>query len=344
MSNKLLNIIKQHIQTSGPMDVATFMDYCLTHPEYGYYTSKKESGRDPFGVTGDFVTAPEISQLFGEMVGVFIRNFYEQMDSPPDIHLVECGAGRGTMMRDILRVISPHINVSIHIIEVSRTLREIQKQTIGRDDISWHDNFETIPHDAPLIVVGNEFLDAIPIHQAINVNDNWFEHCIGLVNDELNFVQGAPLIAKNLPDPRGRKIYEFSPRRESIHLNICERIKSQKGLLLWIDYGFEHGENKASLQAIKAHKHVDVLYDLGMCDLTSLVDFESLVDVTPDGLVISDIATQSEFLKYCGIDVRCKNLCKQNPQDSDTILSGYHRLIDHDQMGSLFKVLAVSKI
>lgn len=337
MPNELENIIKDHIHRSGPMDIATFMNYCLAHPQYGYYTT-----RDPFGVTGDFVTAPEISQLFGEMIGIYIRAFYESLHNPSRLYVVECGAGRGTMMRDILRVIVPHIDVSVHIVEISKPLREIQQNTIGRADITWHDDISTLPNDGPIFIVGNEFLDALPIHQAININDKWHEHCVGLVKDELQFVAGSPLHAANLPDAHGRKIFEYSPRREAIHSELCARIQAQKGCLLWIDYGFERGENRASLQAVKDHHYADVLGDIGNADLTSLVDFEALIHLVPKDCEYI-FQTQSEFLKSCGIDMRCNILSNKNKSQAESLSQGYHRLVDDDQMGHLFKVLSVSK-
>jgi NADH dehydrogenase [ubiquinone] 1 alpha subcomplex assembly factor 7 len=338
VDNNLTAIIKNYIRQAGPMDVGTYMEYCLTHPEFGYYITQS-----PFGTKGDFVTAPEVSQLFGEMIGIFFQQKFIEMGEPEHIHIVECGAGRGALMRDILRVITPYINVSVHIVEVSHALRDVQRATIARDDITFHSDFETLPDGGSLFIVGNEFLDAIPIRQAICVDGKWHEHVIGIVDDQLSFVVGNILPSDHLPAPEKEKIYEFSPQRESIHRALCERIKAQGGLLLWVDYGFEAGSNAASLQGIKDHKYKNVLEDCGVSDISSLVDFEALLRVTPDDLKVAGVVTQAKFLRECGIAIRYDVLCKQNPEQEKDILSGYHRLMDDDQMGSLFKVLAVSK-
>jgi NADH dehydrogenase [ubiquinone] 1 alpha subcomplex assembly factor 7 len=340
MNNNLFLILKKIIEAKGAIDMGAFMELCLGHPEHGYYMNCK-----PFGVKGDFTTAPEISQLFGEMIGIFFTQLYEQMGKPERIHLIECGAGRGTMMRDMLRVISPRLPVMPHIIEFSEQLRAEQKQTIKRNDVIWHDDYSTLPTDAPLLIVGNEFLDALPTRQAIAYDNAWYEHCVLMIDQKLSFVRGQKLDAKNLPsaDKDGR-IFEFSPIRESIHVALCEKILKQKGALLWIDYGFETGNNCASIQALRNHKYVSILEDVGRADISSLVDFEALVDVTPRGLTVGGIISQAEFLKGCGIDLRLQTLCEKNPKDKQTLEQGYHRLMNTKEMGQLFKVLGVVKL
>ena len=339
MPNELLNLVKQHIKIKGAMDMACFMEYCLAHPQYGYYAS-----RDPFGVQGDFVTAPEISQLFGEMIGIFFRQIHGQMGCPEPIHIVECGAGRGSMMRDMLRVIKPHIKCTVHIVEISKSLRQIQKETIKDDDIIWHDTIETLPHDAPIFIVGNEFLDAIPTRQAIAHNGEWYEHCISLHNDELVFVLGAKLQSPELPAAKDGEFFEFSPIREQIHQDLSTRVEQQKGVLLWIDYGFDKGMNTKSVQGMKDHKYTNILHDIGRADISSLVDFEKLAMITSKNLQISGVMKQGDFLRECGIEIRKNMLIEKNPEHKDIILSGYHRLIDDEQMGTLFKALAVVKL
>jgi SAM-dependent MidA family methyltransferase len=340
MTNNLLPVLKKIIEAKGAIDMGAFMELCLGHPEHGYYMNC-----EPFGAKGDFTTAPEISQLFGEMIGIFFTQIYEQMGKPNHVHLVECGAGRGTMMRDMLRVVSPRLPVSVHIVEFSKQLRAEQKQTINRDGVIWHDDISSLPTDAPLFIVGNEFLDALPTRQAIAHEGAWYEHCVSMIGEELAFVRGQTLDAKNLPsaDKDGR-IYEFSPIRESVHMALCEKILKQKGVLLWIDYGFETGINCASIQALRNHKYVSILEDVGRADISSLVDFERLVEVTLQGLIVGGIISQAEFLKGCGIDLRLQTLCEKNPKDKQTLEQGYHRLMDTKDMGQLFKVLGVVKL
>jgi NADH dehydrogenase [ubiquinone] 1 alpha subcomplex assembly factor 7 len=339
MRNELEQIIKNYIAEHGMMRMDDFMHHCLANLVHGYYNT-----RDPFGAGGDFITAPEISQLFGEMIGIFFRQIYEDMGAPEIINLVECGAGRGTMLRDMLRVLCPKIKVNVHIVEMSKPLRAIQTQTIGRDDIVFHDSLETLPDNAPLFIVGNEFLDAIPVRQAIAVNGKWYEHGVGLVNDKLAFVTGAQLnFIKHAPQNDGN-IFEFSEGRDSIHKDLCQKIAASRGVLLWIDYGFDAGQNTASVQAVKAHKYANILENIGQADISSLVDFERLIAITPPDLNVSGVITQKEFLKNCGIDIRRDMLIENNPNKADDILSGYHRLMDDDQMGALFKAMTVMKL
>lgn len=337
--NALEHFIKQYINEHGPINMATFMEMALAHPVHGYYRTK-----DPFGVTGDFITAPEISQLFGEMIGIYFYNFYKNLPDGQKIYLVECGAGRGTMMRDILRVLKNKVPCDVHIVELSQKLRAIQQATIGNDcPIIFHDTIETLPQDFPMLIVGNEFLDAIPTRQAIAIGGAWYEHGVGIVNGNLSFVVGAKLSAANLPPLKNNnQIFEFSPAREGIHETLCDRILKQKGLLLWIDYGFDRGGNTGSVQAVRDHKYTNILHDIGCADISSLVDFEVLKNKTPPILNVDGVATQSDFLKACGIELRKDILIQKNPDHAQTILSGYHRLIDADQMGTLFKVLGVS--
>lgn len=336
MADELLNLIKSHIRTKGAMDMATFMEYCLAHPTHGYYAT-----RDPFGVKGDFITAPEISQLFGEMIGIFFRHVYETLGRPASVHIVECGAGRGSMMRDLLRVIKPHVPAQIHIVEISKSLRQIQKETIQDDGIIWHESINSLPDDAPLFIVGNEFLDAIPTRQAIAHNGEWFEHCISLRDDELIFSMGAKLQSPELPEAINGRIFEFSPLREQIHLELLKRIEAQKGALLWIDYGFDKDQNTASVQGVRDHKYASILHEIGRVDISSLVDFEKLALITPAGLFTIGLMGQGDFLRSCGIEARKDMLVEKNPEHKDIILSGYHRLIDDEQMGTLFKTLAI---
>ena len=337
MSNNLLDIIKTLISLNGPISVANYMDLCLGHPEFGYYRR-----RDPLGVAGDFITAPEVSQLFGEMVGIWAADMIIKLGNPKKIILCELGPGRGTLMKDVLRVLSslPNLNIDVHLVEISETLREKQKAALG--NVNWHEDLESLPADAPVIFIANEFFDALPFRQAVGTRGGWQEAVIGIQDDKLAFGLGGILAGDDMPDAEPGRVFEFSQIREDVWANILSRIDNQTGAILAIDYGYLNPTFGGSFQAVKNHKYANVLENPGEQDLTSHVDF-SILKRLADGLQVDHFTTQGEFLKAMGIEIRAEKLSQSNPSSSESIMAGLKRLIDKDQMGDLFKVIAVSK-
>ncbi len=320
MPGPLEDIIKEKIRENGPMSVGAFMELVLGHPEHGYYMKQ-----DPLGQAGDFVTAPEVSQLFGEMIGVWAADIWMQMGRPEKFTLLECGPGRGTLMADMLRATKKvqgfHDAACVHLLEVSPALKEKQAEALGGIEVRWHEELESVPDDCPIIVIGNEFLDALPFQQFVGEQ----ERMIALEGEALVFTHDGEIVEK-------------SPARCKFVWDVCARLKAQQGAALFIDYGYLKSAAGDTFQAVKGHEYVDVLSDIGNADLTSHVDFEALacgVDVNVCGPV-----TQGAFLRNLGIETRASMLKqKASEQQAETVEKGLHRLIDSDQMGALFKVI-----
>lgn len=338
----LLDIIRTAIHHHGPMDIGTYMNMCLGHPQHGYYMT-----RDPLGAAGDFTTAPEVSQMFGEMVGLWVAHTWLQFGSPLNIILLECGPGRGTLMNDILRSTKniPELTqaINIHFLETSPVLRGIQKETVG-ENVTWHDTLETLPDHAPLFVIANEFLDALPVRQAIHDGTSWKERLIGLDDqDNLCFVSGPAVPYGDMPWGRKDEIFEFSPARDFFVSNIAQRLKMQTGAALFVDYGHAKTAKGDTFQAIRHHQFCSVLDVPGEADLTSHVDFEQIARrAEQDGIAATNIITQSSFLKNMGIDLRLEQLSsKATAEQKQNLQTGYDRLTDKKAMGELFKAIAL---
>ena len=320
MSNPLEDIIKDKIRNEGPMSVGDFVTLALGHPEHGYYMKQ-----DPFGRKGDFVTAPEVSQLFGEMIGAWVADVWLQMGSPEKLILLECGPGRGTLMADMLRATKGvdgfHAAASVHLLEMSPALKKMQAGALLGHDPVWHESLESVPKDAPMIVIGNEFLDALPFQQFANGE----ERKVVLNDDGLTFTSDGEIVEK-------------SQERQKFVQNVCVRLKAQQGAALFIDYGHVKSGAGDTFQAVKGHEYVDVLSNIGDADLTSHVDFEALQD-NVDAVVYGPV-TQGEFLRTLGIGTRAAMLKgKASPEQIETLEKGLHRLVSSDQMGELFKVV-----
>jgi SAM-dependent MidA family methyltransferase len=333
----LEKLIRELIISEGPMQLDRYMGLCLGHPEHGYYMA-----RDPFGETGDFVTAPEVSQVFGELIGVWCVAAWVAMGQPPAFNLVELGPGRGTLMADILRTAkraAPGFAsaASVHLVEMSPVLRKIQAETVGLNAI-WHDRFEDVP-EGPLIVVANEFFDAIPVRQFEKRDGTWHERVVGIKDDKL--VLG--LIESDLgPQGRDGDIIEFAPARNAIGRVIGERLSRNAGATLIIDYGHLATAPGDTLQAMRKHGFVSTLESPGECDLTSHVDFEALGKaLAQGGASVMPALTQRGFLLAMGLEQRIAMLAAKSDQRTRAMLERQMtRLADEDQMGNLFKVLA----
>lgn len=333
----LPDIIRQTIRDSGPMTVASFMAMALTHPQQGYYMKQ-----DPFGTVGDFTTAPEISQMFGEMIGVFLADTWMKMGSPATCHLVELGPGRGTLMDDIWRATKNvpgfHDAAAVHLVEISPHLRDLQKKRLARiETLTHHDDILSLPHDAPLLIVGNEFFDAIPFRQAVCHNGEFHERVVGL-NDGGDLIFGVGHKLDIPATAREGAIVEFSPARDGIASLIASRLKGQGGAALLIDYGHDEKQMPVgdTFQAVCNHQYMSVFDDIGNADLTSHVDFSAIRRAVQNDVTVHGAISQGAFLKNLGIDLRLERLGATTDR-----LAAHARLTADDQMGTLFKVMAL---
>ncbi|MFK7839080.1 MAG: class I SAM-dependent methyltransferase [Bdellovibrionales bacterium] len=336
----LEDIIKRQIFENGPIDISQFMALALSHPEHGYYVC-----RDPIGRKGDFVTAPEISQMFGEIIGAWAAHSWMQMGRPEAFGLVECGPGRGALMADVLRACS---NVEgfveaadIHLIEINKALRSKQAMELDGYQPQWHSDFGSIPSDIPIIVIANEFLDALPFRQLVFMDGSWKERVVGVQDDVFVFMsRPVPLVLlPKFGQPKEGDVYEFSSARINFVEMICSYLESQKGVAIFIDYGHGRSEFGDTFQAVKRHECVDVLSNVGQADLTSHVDFDVLYDsVEKSKCVAQPLITQGDFLKALGIEVRAEYL---KVKGAKTVEGDLHRLISEDEMGAVFKVMDV---
>jgi NADH dehydrogenase [ubiquinone] 1 alpha subcomplex assembly factor 7 len=337
--------VRQLISAEGPISVARYMALALGHPQLGYYAT-----RDPLGRSGDFTTAPEISQVFGELVGLWAAHSWTQAGCPDPVALVELGPGRGTLMADALRVISKaapafRSALSLHLVETSPALRERQGSTLGAAAPRWHDALSTVP-DLPLILLANEFFDALPVRQLVRRNGAWHERLVGLGDEGLAFgLCAAPLEAADLPAAADGAVLERSEAGCAIMADIAGRMASHGGAALIVDYGHLGEGFGDTLQAVAGHAFADPLEAPGEADLTTHVDFGALLRVAEaNGAAIDLLATQADFLAALGIDARAEALkARATPSQRADIDAAVARLTDRSPtgMGALFKVLAL---
>lgn len=300
--------------------------------------------RDPLGAAGDFTTAPEISQMFGEMVGVWIADLWSRAGSPA-FRYVELGPGRGTLAADALRTMARFgcTPVGIDLVETSPTLRAAQLTRIPLAE--HHDEVDALPDDAPLIIVANEFFDALPIHQYVRTIDGWRERMIERGVGALAPVAGSVPADDAIPaalrgKPEGT-IVETAPVAAAIMQRCAFRLARQGGAMLAIDYGYAGPAAGDTLQAVKAHRFVDPFTDPGEIDLTAHVDFTALAGSAGSAAVpASPLTTQGEWLRRLGIDARWQSLAAAAPARADELKAQRDRLVEPREMGDLFKVMA----
>ena len=343
--------LKRLISSSGPMPVWRYMELCLTHPQHGYYVS-----RDPLGREGDFTTAPEVSQMFGELLGLWTASVWKAIGSPPLLRLIELGPGRGTMMTDALRalrVLPPlYQSLSIHLVEINPVLRDKQRAVLsGVPSVAWHDSVDEVP-DGPAVVLANEYFDVLPVHQVVKRENGWHERVVE-IDGSGALVFGAaaepmPRFEMLLPPlvraaPVGA-VFEWRPDTEI--MKITTRVRDQDGAALIIDYGHLRSDAGDTFQAIARHSFTDPLKNPGQADVTAHVDFQALVRAAEDlGARAHGPVSQGEFLKRLGIETRAATLmAKTTPEISEDISGALKRLIGGGRggMGSMFKVLAIS--
>lgn len=350
--------VEQHlerlIRINGPLTVAQYTTEVLYHPRFGYYT-----GRNPIGRLGDFVTSPEISQIFGELIGLWMADRWHALGRPAPVTIVEMGPGQGTLMKDLVRALKVVPNFlrssSIHLIEISPELEKQQRSVLEGIpvDVFWHKDIATVPHQ-PCFLIANEFFDALPIHQFVRTKDGWRERLIAWDAGSLvPVLSSGPTPTMGLLDQAPQRwdhaeIAEVSPASLAIAAKIGQRLAEQGGAGLIVDYGDQLTEQNGELrgltwQAVKNHQKHDPLETPGTADLTAHVDFKQVSEVIEQaGAKVFGPVEQGSFLVELGLDTRTETLCDRAPEAVQGVIrSGAARLADKQQMGALFKVLAV---
>lgn len=340
------DLIDIQIRTSGPISLATYMGLCLTHPSRGYYRTA-----DPLGADGDFITAPEISQTFGEMIGAWMADLYMQMGSPDAITILELGPGRGTLMADALRVATriPGLAqaLDLRLLETNTALIEMQREKLVAFDPQWIEDIDGLPQ-APLIVIGNEFFDALPVRQFVKRDGKWFERCIGLADGKRIFgLSPSPydemLLGDTFSGAQDGEVAEIGLAGRQFMEQLARVVAPRGGAILAIDYGYEHTQPGETLQALSRHEYADPLAEPGKADLTTHVDFEALGHAARiAGLTIHPLVTQGRFLTSLGLEDRHSALSKTNPEKADQLRSAFERLTGSSQMGAMFKAFCAS--
>jgi len=348
-NNLLADHLCELIDRQGPLSIADYMDICLGHPDWGYYRRQ-----DPLGRAGDFITAPEISQMFGELIGLWCADQWLRAGQKPGTQLVELGPGRGTLMADALRAAAlvPGFTEStqVHFVETSPALRTEQAKRVT--DASWHDHLDQVP-PGPLLLIANEFFDALPIRQFIRTDRGWCERHVtksgaGRAAPTFTITLGQDPVSPDLlpvavrDAPKG-SMAEICPAAENIIRDLAARLRTDGGAALIIDYGHTKSAPGDTLQAVRNHKFADPFTDPGDADLTAHVDFAALVSaaLSEDARVDGPV-TQRDFLIDLGIETRAETLRTKTPAAAAEINAALERLIGEAEMGTLFKVLALT--
>lgn len=338
----LRDLIAKRIATEGPMRIDEYMTTCLLHPTCGYYTT-----RDPLGSAGDFVTAPEISQMFGELVGLSLAQNWLDQGAPSPFTLAELGPGKGTLMADLLRAcrgVPGFIEAAqVTLVEVSPALRAVQAGTLEGHEVTWVDEVDALPK-GPLFLVANEFFDALPIRQFLRDGALWRERHVGLEGDTLTFglgpAQPQPALTDRVESAQEGDLVESAAAVAPITEAIAGRIQADGGAALIIDYG-DWRPLGDTFQAVKAHQKVDPLTSPGEADLTAHVDFQAIAQAaTP--LTHSRVTPQGVFLERLGITDRAQALARRlEGRALETHIAAHRRLTHPQEMGNLFKVMAL---
>ncbi len=322
------------IEAGGPISVAKFMAAANAH----YYAT-----RDPLGVEGDFITAPEISQMFGELIGLWLADLWLRAGRP-DAAYVELGPGRGTLAADALRAMATvGLQPPVHFVETSPALRERQRSAVT--GASWHDHVSSLPNDQPLLIVANEFFDALPVHQLVHASDGWRQRAIDWQDGRFVSVAGSQVPLSIIPDalrdaPEG-SVIETCPEAVDIVRQLSQRIGEQGGAALFIDYGYDGPATGDTLQAVKSHEFADRFAQPGERDLTAHVDFQTLGAMGEIcGVAVHGAVGQGDWLLQLGLAERAESLIANHPERRGEIEGTVARLTDEAAMGTLFRVLA----
>lgn len=334
MKTPLENILIKHFQEKGPLSVKQFIETALYHPDYGYYM-----GQQVFGQQGDYITAPEISQIFGELLAVKCLNYLSCLPTPPtSIALIEFGPGRGTLMADMLRTFKQfptyYHHLKSYLIEVSPSLQQQQRKALADYPVSWVKNLEEVPPTEITFIIANEFFDALPIEQYLFINQNWEKRLVGLGKDEIDFLGPC--------DVPIRQEYPFY----NVYMqDMNTRLKENKGMAIIIDYGeetpvdYRHGD---TLQALHRHQYASLFERIGQQDLSHAVDFGELKRLT-DSFFKIELTSQAKFLLSLGLEQRLEALCQKAVSEQQVLQlkTAAMRLIASSEMGKLFKVLTI---
>ncbi|WP_309604200.1 SAM-dependent methyltransferase [Phenylobacterium sp.] len=337
----LLERLVAQISAGGPMDVARYMTQCLHDPDFGYYAT-----RPALGEAGDFVTAPLISQMFGELVGVWIASSWELMGRPDPVRLVEIGPGDGTLMEDVLRTVrhAPGFReaADIWLVEISEPLKARQRKRLG-EDLRWTASLAEVPDGAPLILIANELLDCLPARQFVRTAIGWAEQVVGLGPDAgtLAFGLAATPAGGLLPDAVPGQVYEQSAAQAALGAELGARVARDGGAALLIDYGRAEPGFGDTLQALSRHQKVDPLESPGEADLTVHADFPAVMVAAREQGAQTAILTQAAFLARLGIGERAETLVRARPGRTGTLGRQLNRLLSAEEMGELFKACVI---
>ena len=346
----MLEQLKKEILVKGPITLAEYMDRCLTDPEYGYYVKT-----NPIGSAGDFTTSPEISQMFGELLGIWVAKMWIDYGKPKQFGLVELGPGNGTLISDLLRATKKisgfNAALNICMVEISPSLKKKQEKLLIGENVLWKTTLRDLP-EYPSIILANEFFDALPINQYIRNSGGWLKVMVTFKNlyksecKELCFTT-KKIRKKIIPDYEAQTLrdgdmIEKCEKIEEVIFQIAEHLKKYSGAGLIIDYGKKNNIGN-TLQGVKNHSYYDILKNPGKVDLTSLVDFKEIGKKAQQfGLTTSSLKTQREFLLHLGIEARATALSKSMDRKQLYLHhKAYQRLIGENKMGNLFKVLGI---
>ncbi len=324
------------IDNTGPISVAHYMAEANAH----YYAS-----RDPLGAAGDFTTAPEISQMFGELVGLCLADIWARAGSPAQIAYVELGPGRGTLAADALRAMgAAGLRPPVHFVETSPVLRQAQAERVP--NAHWHDDAGTLPADRPLLIVANEFFDALPVRQLVATESGWHERLVTHENGRFRPVAGPRIgtepIPANLRAAVPGTVLETSPASAAIARQLAQLVAASGGAALIIDYGHAETAHGETLQAVVRHDYADPWINPGEQDLTAHVDFQALGEAArAEGVRVLGPAKQGDWLRSIGIAERAAALARYSPGRAEEIAVARDRLVAADQMGTLFKVMVL---
>jgi SAM-dependent MidA family methyltransferase len=333
----LADRLRRLIEAQGPIPVSDYMALANAH----YYST-----RDPLGASGDFVTAPEISQMFGELIGLALADVWNRAGRPGGVRFVELGPGRGTLAADALRAMrSAGLEPPVHFIETSPVLRSAQAQRAPGAE--WHDDLSTLPDDGPVLVVANEFFDALPVRQIVATGTGWSERLVTVDGDRFVPAAGPLVPAAAVPEPMRSAahgtVIEISPASLAYARSLAERMIIHGGAGLIVDYGHDRLCTGETLQAVRMHDYADPWIEPGESDLTAFVDFESLGRAASgSGLRVSGPVGQGEWLARLGIDARADTLARKAPNRHEELKIAKDRLVSPLQMGRLFRVLGLS--
>lgn len=325
------------ISTTGPISIMHYM---------GEANARYYATRDPLGRGGDFITAPEISQMFGELVGLWLADIWIRAGRQRPVHYVELGPGRGTLARDALRAARHHgFEPQVHFVESSPALKHVQQAIVP--DATWHHDLGSVPRDGPVLIIGNEFLDALPVRQLVKTPDGWRERMVGLDGDRFIPVAGNQPMDAAIPeiwrDAAEGAIIETCPGAAAVMQEAAARLAARGGAALFIDYGHDIAKPGSTLQAVRGHRRVDPFRDPGKADLTAHVDFATLAATARShGARWLGTVPQGQWLRSLGIEARARSLAASVPDQADAIHAAKDRLIAEGQMGLLFKVMGLS--